>query len=102
MNTNFPPNHHPKFGNGRGYHRRHNGRKRKRQDKERLEYAMENPSRCSKLAGVYEKNGRLEWYSYHQKCFRKQSDAVLRSKPNLEIPSGSHYKKIYDYAWECI
>lgn len=95
------PNKHPKYGNGYGYHRRSNGRKRKRKDIARARYALKNPSRCSKMSGVWEKDGRLVWYSYHIRWFRKYSDSVIRNKATLEIPNGGWYRKIFDYSWAC-
>ena len=101
MKKDMSRNRHPKYGNGRGYHRRSNGRKRKIKDKQKLLYSFENPSRCSKLSGVWERKGQLVWYSYHVQWFRKYSDSVIRGQPLLEIPTGSWYKKIYDYCWQC-
>lgn len=95
-------NRHPKYGNGRGYHRRSNGRKRKREDKKRILYSYKNPSRCSKMAGVWERrDGQLVWFSYHNKFFRKYSDSILRNNIDMSIPNGSWYKKIFDYSWQC-
>lgn len=99
--TDIKPNKHPKYGNGFGYHRRSNGRKRKLNEKARCLYAYKNPSRCSKMSGVWKKEGRLLWYSYHNKWFRRYSDRVIRGQPLIEIPSGGWYKKIFDYDWAC-
>lgn len=101
MNENTTRNKHPKYGNGLGFNRRSNGNKRKRENHKRDLYSYHNPSRCSKLSGVWEHKGRLIWYSYHQKFFRKYSDSVLRNNPELEIPNGAYYRKIFNYSNVC-
>lgn len=101
MVENNEINKHPKYGNGVSNNRRDNGRRRKKVELQRLLYSYKNQSRCSRMSGVWKREGRLVWYSYHNKWFRKYSNRVIRGKPMLEIPSGGWYRKIFDYSCVC-
>ena len=61
---------------------------------------IEQGNRRYPISGVYEKEGRYLWYSYHNKHLKIVSRKAVRNYKG-DISNGSYYKKIYDYRWQC-